>query len=61
MALSAVISNLTNSVYSITDRIFVGNIAGCNALGVIAVSFPLTNISPAFSCLSLQAVVLGCP
>jgi putative MATE family efflux protein len=49
MALPAVIANLTNSIYNITDRIFVGNIVGRNALGAIAVSFPLTNISAALS------------
>jgi Na+-driven multidrug efflux pump len=49
MAVPAVLANLANAIYNITDRIFVGNIVGRDALGAIAVVFPLTNISAALS------------
>ncbi|MDR1439410.1 MAG: polysaccharide biosynthesis C-terminal domain-containing protein [Clostridiales bacterium] len=49
MAAPAICASITASAYNIIDRVFVGNFAGRDALGAIALIFPLVNISTALS------------
>jgi Na+-driven multidrug efflux pump len=49
MAAPAICASLTASAYNIIDRVFVGNFVGREALGAIALIFPLVNIATALS------------
>ncbi|MDR1059948.1 MAG: MATE family efflux transporter [Clostridiales bacterium] len=49
MAAPAICASLTASAYNIIDRVFVGNFVGRDALGAIALIFPLVNIVTALS------------
>lgn len=49
MSLPAVLGNLSNIIYYLVDRLFVGNYQGRDALGAIAAITPLNNIMTALS------------
>jgi putative MATE family efflux protein len=50
-ALPAIIAMTASSLYNITDSIFIGHGVGSMALGGLAVTFPLMNLSAAFGTL----------
>ena len=49
MSFPGILGNMSNILYNVVDRIFVGNYQGRNALGAIAAITPLTNIVTAVS------------
>ena len=49
MAAPAIFGNLSAAMYNIIDRMFVGRFVGREALGAIALLFPLVNITQALS------------
>ena len=50
-ALPAIISTLTTSLYSLIDRIFIGQGAGSMAISGLALTFPIMNLLTAFGTL----------
>lgn len=50
-ALPAVITTLTTSLYSLIDRIFIGQGAGAMAISGLAICFPILNVLTAFGTL----------
>lgn len=50
-SIPAVIANLVNAIYNIVDRIFIGQLAGENALAGLTISFPLMILIFAFASL----------
>lgn len=49
MSVPAILGNLSNIIYYLVDRLFVGNYQGRDALGAIAAITPLNNIMTALS------------
>lgn len=49
LAVPSICANLASSLYTLCDRLFVGNFVGGTALAAVGLIFPLNNVSGAFT------------